>query len=316
MGVQRRERGGGEAGRNHSPPRSARRAGRAPPARKRGPASRRWHAAPALWARARRAPLAAKAARREAGVAAPGGAGPVTLFIPFPMAAARSGARGAAAGAVRACAAGGEERAPAHRGLGSRPPGRSDRCAAACPPPPDSPAARQRRQRPWGKGFATSPHRPPVSWAPVAPGPRTCGHDSWRLGQGKGSCVPGTVVGGDGDKAPGSEPSGRTAPRRPGLGPGAGGSAEAGPGRTRAAAAAAAVRVLSLGGAGGRAGAALPGGECHGGSPGIPVTKTPAGLSPGRLGACYQQSPPSLDCLGESGANQSFGLGSSPVWVF
>lgn len=231
--MPRRERGGGEAGRNRSPPRSARRAGRAPPARKRGPASRRRHAAPALWARARRAPPAAKAPRREAGVGAPGGARPVTLFIPFPMAAARSGARGAAAGAGRACAAGGEARAPAHHGLGSRPPGRPDRCAAACPPRLGSPAAGQRRQRPRGKGFATSPHRPPGSWAPVAPDPRTVDTTPWRLGQGKGSCLPGTVVGGDGTRPLGSEPSGRTAPRRPGLGPGAWGRGLRG-GRARA----------------------------------------------------------------------------------
>lgn len=48
----------------------------------------------------------------------------------------------------------------------------------------------------------------------------------------------------------------------------------------------------------------------------VGVTKTPGGLSPGRPGACYQQSPPCLDCLGESGANPGAWSCGSPAWVF
>lgn len=153
------------------------------------------------------------------------------MFIPFPMAAARSGARGAAAGAVRACGAGGEERAPADwedrapadQRRDPRPPCRSNRSAPACPPPLDFPAARQRRRRPCGKGFATfpPPHRPPVSWAPVTPVPRTCEHDSLEAGPGQSDLS----NGGGGGRIQGQDSwglvaSGITAPRRQARGPG------------------------------------------------------------------------------------------------
>lgn len=231
-------------------------------------------------------------------------------------AACRPGARGAAAGAGRACAAAGRRAPPARHGLGSRPPGRPDRCAAACSLRPGLPGRRaEAPARPRGKGFATSPHRPPGSWAPVAPTPDS-GHDSrgWARAKGvvsRGRCGGGTIVRPlgrslrkDGASAAGPGPGawGRGAPRRPG------------PGRTRAAAAAG--RVLSLAGPVVAQARAYPVGSDAGGSLGSRHQNSRRPFPWGRLGACYQQSPPSLDCLGESGANQSLGLGSSPVWVF
>lgn len=307
--------GGGE-GRNHSPPRSGRRAGRAPPARKRGPASRRWLAAPALWARALGAPLAAKAPRREAG-GAEGGARTRYLVHPIPHGGravwpgARRQAQSGHAGRARRSA-----RPRTHGGARGRPAG---------PTAPLLPALRPWTSRPPGRGASAPvgrgsrrPHPPPP---PSELGACHAGPpDLWTrlLGgwaRAKGFVSWGRWGAGTGTRLLGSEASGITAPRRPGQETGdwrsseARARAHAHPSRSR-------VRVLSLGGAGGHAGAPRPGGESHGGSPGITVTKTPAGLSPGRLGACYQQSPPCLDCLGESGANQSLGLGSSPVWVF
>lgn len=233
------------------------------------------------------------------------------------MAAARSGPGrgGRRSQGMRGGRGGARSRGPTAEPAAARP----VRPLGSClPSAPGLPGRQAEAPAPLWEGVRDVPthHRPPVSWAPVTPDPRTCGHDSLEAGPGQRDLSPGDAGGrGQGQDSWGRRPPelrllggrarrlGTGAPRRPG------------PGRTRTPAAAA-VRVLSLGGAGGHAGAPRPGGESHGGSPGITVTKTPAGLSPGRLGACYQQSPPCLDCLGESGANQSLGLGSSPVWVF
>lgn len=74
------------------------------------------------------------------------------------------------------------------------------------------------------------------------------------------------------------------------------------------------------GGAGGVAQASPrpSGGASRGQAPGkLESPKLPQPFSPGATravgaGCCYEQSPPCLDCFGESGANHR----GSPAWVF
>ena len=106
------------------------------------------------------------------------------LFIPFPMAAARSSARGAAAGALRACWsrrgssgwAGGQGALRA-RSVNSntdrRRPGLSVHCSPGPPRPPGSPTAGPRHRRPCRKGLAA----PAPSWSE----PGTCHAGPWDL---------------------------------------------------------------------------------------------------------------------------------------